>query len=113
MLRPGRRGTMDATQIAGKEPPLAEERPRRGLLGLGLDNEDGEVRITRGENFRLYGGSAETHEAMQDKCIRFNEKLAERGKRLDDLAREELADLAGECEMNLVPPRRPEPEDDG
>jgi hypothetical protein len=80
------------------------------LLGLGLDNDDGHVRITRGENFHLLGGSAQTHEAMQDKCIRFNEKLSERGKRLDDLEADELADLAGECEMNLARPRR-RPED--
>jgi hypothetical protein len=74
------------------------------LLGVGLDNTDGEARITRGENFHLVGGSHETHEAMQDKCIRFNEKLRDRGKRLEDLERNELRDLAGECDMNLAEP---------
>lgn len=74
-----------------------------GLLGLGLDNEDGHVRVTRGENFRLLGGSETTHESMQEKCIKFNEKLQDRGKRLDDLDRKEFLDLAADCEMNVLP----------
>ena len=40
------------------------------LLGMGLDNKDGHVRATKGENFRLYGGSKETHERMQEKAIK-------------------------------------------
>ena len=71
------------------------------LLGLGLDNADGHVRITRGENFHLLGGSHETHQAMQEKCIRLNEKLDERGKRLEDLERGEMLDLAAECDMHV------------
>jgi hypothetical protein len=55
------------------------------------------------------GGSKETHASMQDKCVRFGRKLDERGKRLGDLKREELLDLAGECEMDVVlPPDRPD-----
>ncbi len=75
------------------------------LLGFGLDNQDGHVRLTRGENFDLCGGSQGTHEAMQEKCVKFNEKLTARGKRLSEVTREELQDLAGECEMNLLRPR--------
>lgn len=74
------------------------------LLGLGLDGKDGHARVTRGEDFYLLGGSHETHEAMQEQCIRFQEKLTGRGKRLKDLERQELRDLAGECRMNLVLP---------
>lgn len=71
------------------------ERKRRAmLLGLGLDNEDGHVRYTKGENFRLFGGSQETHEEMQDKAIRFNEELKKRDKRLEDINREELGEIA-------------------
>ena len=72
------------------------------LLGLGLDNSDGHVRITRGCNFHLLGGSHETHEAMQEKCIKFIEKLDARGKQLDDMDRGELLDLAAECDMNML-----------
>ena len=69
------------------------------LLGVGLDNEDGHVRITRGENFHLFGGSHETHQSMQEKALKFNEKLKDRGKQLEDVSREELRDIAGEVGM--------------
>ena len=74
------------------------------LLGLGLDNDDGHVRITRGKNFHLLGGSQDTHECMQEKCIKFNEKLDSRRKELQDLERGELFELAAECEMNVAVP---------
>jgi hypothetical protein len=76
---------------------------KRALLGVGLDNDDGHVRVTRGENFHLVGGSEETHESMQEKCIKFNEKLTQRGKQLDDLETKEFHDLAEECRMNVIP----------
>jgi hypothetical protein len=75
------------------------------LVGVGLDNDDGQVRITRGRDFRLVGGSQGTHELMQEKCIKFNEKLDVRGKQLEDLESQEFFELAGECEMNIVVPR--------
>ena len=86
----------------------AADPPKRkaALLGIGLDNDDGLVRITRGENFHLFGGSHDTHEQMQEKCIRFNEKLKGRGKHLEDLRGRELLDLAAECEMNVVTRKR-------
>jgi len=83
---------------------LEVPRRRAKLVGLGLDNNDGEVRVTRGENFHLLGGSEETHEVMQDKCIRFNERLQARGKQMDELVREEFLDIAAECEMNIAMP---------
>ncbi len=64
-----------------------------GLVGLGLDNEDGHRRITRGEEFLLVGGSAETHERMQDVAIQVTESLQNKGKRLRDAAAEEVVDL--------------------
>lgn len=66
---------------------------KSSLLGLGLDNEDGHTRITRGENFALYGGSESTHEQMQETCIKLNEKIKQRGKTLDQVSPRELADL--------------------
>jgi hypothetical protein len=83
---------------------LSERKAR--LLGLGMDNEDGEVRLTHGENFVLIGGSEETHEVMQEKCIKFNEKLNDRGKQLEELKREEFVQIAQECQMNVALPRR-------
>lgn len=81
---------------------MRSQKPSKKLLGLGLDNQDGHVRVTKGENFHLVGGSEETHEVMQDKCTRFNEKLQDRGKSLDHLDPNEFVDLAAECEMNLL-----------
>lgn len=66
------------------------------LLGLGLDNRDGHKRVTRGENFYLFGGSEETHEKMTETAIKFNEKLSRRGKKLQDLSPEEFSDLIAE-----------------
>lgn len=63
------------------------------LLGVGLDS-DGHKRITTGPNFALVGGSQETHEEMTEKAVRINEKLNERGKRLEEVSREEFDDIA-------------------
>ena len=64
-----------------------------GLLGLGLDNEDGHKRVTKGEEFLLVGGSEETHERMQDVAIRVTESLKDKGKRLQDACAEEVIEL--------------------
>jgi len=86
---------------------VVQERVKVGLLGLGLDNTDGEVRITRGKNFHLVGGSHDTHQSMQEKCIKLNEKLRVRGKELEELEHKEFLDLAAECKMNVVTPKPP------
>jgi hypothetical protein len=63
------------------------------MLGLGLDS-DGHKRLTTGPNFVLVGGSEETHEVMTEKVIKINEKLAAKGKQLEDVSRDELDDIA-------------------
>jgi hypothetical protein len=69
------------------------------LLGVGLDNKDGHTRVTTGRDFRLIGGSEETHSKMQEKAIRFNEELDRRKKRLADVAPRELLDIADKARM--------------
>lgn len=64
------------------------------LLGLGFDSKDGHLRVTRGDNFHLYGGSEETHEAMQEKAIKFNEQLNKKGKTLDEIDKNEFFEIA-------------------
>lgn len=77
------------------------------LLGLGLDNKDGHVRITKGENFKLYGGSEETHGEMTEKAIKMNEYLKRRGKHLEELSRDEFAEIAHKVGIGpVVEPRR-------
>lgn len=77
--------------MARKKP--ADKPEVIGLLGVGLDNQDGHKRITQGDEFMLVGGSEDTHERMQDVVIRVTESLKERGKRLRDAEPLEVADL--------------------
>ncbi len=72
------------------------DRQKAALLGLAFDNEDGHKRLTRGENFVLMGGSQETHAVMQETAIKVNEKLSDRGKRLEDVSPVELRDMIQE-----------------
>lgn len=72
------------------------------LLGLGLDNKDGHTRITTGENFRLIGGTEETHTVMQEKAVKMNEHLKRRGKTLDTVTHEEFHEIADEVGMPLL-----------
>ena len=78
------------------------------MLGLGLDNRDGHTRITTGENFKLIGGSEETHGVMQEKAVKMNEQLKRRGKTLDQVTREEFHEIADKLGMPLLEnlPRR-------
>jgi len=64
------------------------------LLGLGFDGKDGHLRITRGKNFRLFGGSKTTHQMMQEKAVKFNEQLRNRGKALEEINRSEFNEIA-------------------
>ena len=67
---------------------------RKVLLGMGLDCRDGHMRITKGGNFRLYGGSHETHEMMQEKAVKFNEQLNKRHKTLDQINQKEFYEIS-------------------
>jgi hypothetical protein len=64
-----------------------------GLLGVGLDNEDGHKRITTGERFAIVGGSAETHEKMTETVVKTFEELKSRGKTIQEVERRELAEI--------------------
>ncbi len=91
---------------------MVQNHQKAGLLGVGFDNDDGHVRVTRGENFHLVGGSQETHEVMQEQCIKFNEKLSDRGKQLEELEKKEFVELAEECQMNIVVPAKKKTDND-
>ena len=72
-----------------------KKRPRRKawMLGVGLDT-DGHKRLTTGPNFVLAGGSEETHDVMTEKAIKINEKLAAKGKQLEEVSHEEFDEIA-------------------
>ena len=87
--------------MAGK--PKKPKR-KKMLLGLGLDNKDGHTRVTAGDNFRLVGGSEETHGVMQEKAIKLNEQLKRRGKTLDSVGREEFHEIAHKIGLPVIEP---------
>jgi hypothetical protein len=68
-------------------------RPLAGLLGLGLDNDDGHKRITTGDKFAVVGGSAETHERLTETVVKTFEELKQRGKTLQDVEPTELSEI--------------------
>lgn len=82
--------------LRNRPEPTAVKR-KALLLGVGLDNKDGHVRVTKGENFRLVGGSEETHGRMTETAIKVNEKLRGRGKQLEDVDKTEFHDLIQEA----------------
>src|SRR5258708_18167937 len=84
-------------ETQGAEPVDRTRRQDRvriaGFIGVGLDNQDGHQRVTQSEYFLLVGGSAETHEKMQDTAVKFDESLRRRGKRLEDASVKETLEL--------------------
>ena len=74
---------------------------KKVLLGMGFDNKDGHVRVTKGKNFALLGGSEETHGEMQEKAIKLNEHLDKRHKTLDDISEKEFCDIANDIGLKV------------
>lgn len=84
--------------MARKKPATAAADPKvAGILGVGLDAEDGQKRVTRTEEMVLVGGSAETHERMQETAMKFGEGLEKRGKTLPQASVREVIDLLREA----------------
>jgi hypothetical protein len=82
---------------------------RKFLLGLGLDKpQDEQIRMTRGENFQLLGGTKDTHGMMQETAIRFNEELKKKKKNLETLSNHEFQEIAHKLDMPLIPGNRPQ-----
>ena len=92
-------GNVDDMVKASKEPKKSA-----ALLGLGLDKDDEQTRVTRGKNFLLWGGSKETHAVMQETAVKINEHLDRRGKRLEDVSTKELRDICNEVKDSVGEP---------
>jgi len=86
------------------EAKKAKRKRKAVLLGVGLDNKDGHTRITKGDNFALFGGSESTHAEMQEKAIKLNEHLKKRGKTLDTVSSNEFHDIAHKLKMPIAVP---------
>ena len=70
-----------------------------GFLGIGLDS-DGHRRITHAEHFLIVGGSAETHEKMQETAARFGEALDKAGKPLREMSPDQAAEMLRDARKN-------------
>ena len=75
------------------------------MLGVGLDS-DGHKRLTTGPNFILAGGSEETHEVMTEKAVKINEKLAAKGKQLEDVSHDEFDEIAHSVGLHRHDPKK-------
>ena len=83
-----------------------KKKPRRKavMLGVGLDS-DGHKRLTTGPNFILAGGTEETHDVMTEKAIKINEKLAAKGKQLEEVSHEEFDEIAHAVGLHRQKPK--------
>ncbi len=81
----------------------AAKQPKKhaALLGVGLDNDDGHTRLTKGKNYALVGGSNDTHSLMQETAVKINEHLDDRGKRLEDVSVCELRDICHDVRESI------------
>jgi hypothetical protein len=85
------------------------KRKRKGVLvGVGLDS-DGHKRLTAGPNFVLMGGTQDTHEVMTEKVIKINEKLAAKGKQLEEVSPAEFEDIAHSVGLHRSEPDKKGP----
>jgi len=67
-----------------------------GLLGVGFDSKDGQIRITQADEYHVLMGSGETHEALQKICRRIDESIKASGRLLSDYSPEEFMELVQE-----------------
>ena len=75
------------------------------MLGVATDS-DGHRRITTGPNFALVGGTEESHEEMTEKVVKINEKLAAKGKQLEEVSTEEFDEMAHSVGLRRHQPER-------
>lgn len=67
-----------------------------GLLGVGFDHEDGQIRITQADAYQVLMGSGETHEELQKICGRIDESIKASGRALSDYTPEEFMKMVQE-----------------
>jgi hypothetical protein len=77
-----------------KQPDGGSRRLCAAIIGLGLDGDDNQHRVSQGEQCVLVGGSAETHAEMLETVLRLESELDRRGRRLAEVRPVELAEIA-------------------
>ncbi|PXA04265.1 hypothetical protein DDZ13_06930 [Coraliomargarita sinensis] len=71
----------------------SQPKAKAHLVGVGLDNSDGHKRITQAERFAIVGGSEETHGRMTETVVKTFETLDRKGKSLEEVEKQELAEI--------------------
>jgi hypothetical protein len=64
-----------------------------GLLGVGFDRKDGQIRITQADTYHVLMGSGETHTELQKICCRIEECVKASGRKLSDFSPEEFMEM--------------------
>jgi hypothetical protein len=64
-----------------------------GLLGVGFDHKDGQVRITQADDYQILMGSPDSHEALQKICFKIEKAVTASGRVLSDYTPEEFMEL--------------------
>ena len=67
-----------------------------GLLGVGFDHKDGQVRITQADDYKVLMGSKECHTKLQKICGEIDEAIIASGRVLSDYTPEEFMELVTE-----------------
>ncbi|MBL7016570.1 MAG: hypothetical protein ISR84_03325 [Kiritimatiellales bacterium] len=67
-----------------------------GLLGVGFDHQDGLVRITQADDYKVLMGSKESHTELQKICNRIDEAVVSSGRVLSDYTPEEFMELVAQ-----------------
>lgn len=86
---------MTMTRNSTQQP----RRLRAALIGIGLDGDDDQQRVTRGPECLVVGGSAETHAEMREAITRIEVALETMHRQLGELNPAELAELAFQVDL--------------
>jgi len=66
-----------------------------GLLGVGFDHKDGQIRITKADDYKVIMGSHDSHQALQKICFKIKKEITASGRILSDYTPEEFMELVG------------------
>lgn len=67
-----------------------------GLLGVGFDTSDEQIRITQTDQYHVLMGSGETHRELQKICRHIEESIKTSGRVLSDYTPEEFMEMVQE-----------------
>lgn len=64
-----------------------------GLMGVGFDHQDGQIRITQADDYQVLMGSESSHKALQEICGQIEKAIFNDGRKLSDYTPEEFMEL--------------------